>query len=58
MDDVLSTDDSGLLCSCLHKYVSNTTCCNKLALNDSESWRFRVAVEELFLDEVLSSDDP
>ena len=57
MDSVLSTDNSRRLRSCLHKYVSNTTSCNKWALNGFESWRSRVAVEESFPDEVLSSDD-
>ena len=48
----MSTDDPRLLCSCLRKYVSNSARCNKWALNDFESWRSRVAVEEFFPDEV------
>ena len=45
---VLSTDNPRLLYSRLRKYVSNTAGCNKLAFNDFESWRFRVAVEDFF----------
>ena len=34
--NVLLTDDSEVLCSCLCKYVRNTAHCNKWALNDFE----------------------
>ena len=47
-DDVLSTDDLRLLCSCPPKYVSNTARCNSLVLDDSSHGGFRVAVEEFF----------
>ena len=53
------TDDPKLACSCLCEYVSNiyTARC-KWALNNFESWRPRVSVQEFFPNDVLSSDDP
>ena len=56
--DILLTDDPKLVCSCLCEYVSNTAHCSKWALNNFESSRSRVSVEESFPNDVLSSDDP
>ena len=37
---------------------SNTAHCNQWALNNFESWRSQVAVEESFPRDVLLTDDP
>ena len=38
-------------------YISNTAHCNKWALNDFDSWRSQVGVEESFPDNLLSTGD-
>ena len=47
------------LFSCTKGFVSsNTAHCNQWAINNFESWKSQVAVEESFPHDVLLTDDP